>query len=60
MKFLIDESADARLARYLLSIGHDVKQVARDYSPGIPDERVLILAHAEQRIVRRRWRADRR
>jgi predicted nuclease of predicted toxin-antitoxin system len=51
MRFLIDESADARLAAYLTSLRHDVKLVARGYAPGIPDERVLTFAHTEQRIL---------
>jgi hypothetical protein len=47
MKFLLDESADARLAPYLTSFGHDVTLVARDYQAGIPDHEVLRLPTAK-------------
>ncbi len=51
MKFLIDESADARVADRLQELGHDVALVARDHRPGLPDPEVLALAHAEGRIL---------
>ncbi len=51
MKFLIDESADARLAPYLSRLGHDVALVAADYSQGLGDPEVLALAEREQRIL---------
>lgn len=51
MKFLIDESADARLAPYLRSRGHDVKLVAADFAPSITDPKVLRIADREQRIL---------
>lgn len=51
MRFLIDESADARLAPYLRSLGHDVKAVAADYAPSLEDAEILAIAHRERRIV---------
>lgn len=51
MKFLIDESADARLAGYLRSRGHDATLVASSHRPGLTDEEVLAIAHAEGRIL---------
>ncbi len=51
MKFLVDESADARLAAYLRSLEHDAMTVARDYAPALEDAEVLAIAHREQRIL---------
>ncbi|MDP8925206.1 MAG: DUF5615 family PIN-like protein [Chloroflexota bacterium] len=51
MKFLIDESADARLAIHLRNLGHDVTLVATDYSPATKDSEVLRIAVREQRIL---------
>jgi predicted nuclease of predicted toxin-antitoxin system len=51
MKFLLDESADARLLPYLQSQGHDVTRIAADYPAGLPDQDVLAIAHAEGRIL---------
>lgn len=51
MKFLIDESADARLASYLTSLGHDATTVAGDYSPALLDREVLAIAQREQRVL---------
>ena len=51
MRFLLDESAEARIARFLTLQGHDATRIGRDYSPGLPDEAVLALAHREQRIL---------
>lgn len=51
MRFLIDESADARLAIYLRSLGHDAATVAGDHTPGMSDEAVLAIALSEQRIL---------
>lgn len=51
MKFLVDESADARLADYLQSLGHDATTVARDYAPSLEDYQVLAIAHRERRIL---------
>ena len=51
MKFLVDESADARLATHLKSLGHDATTVARDYMPGLEDTEVLAIAQREGRIL---------
>jgi predicted nuclease of predicted toxin-antitoxin system len=51
MKFLLDESADLRLADRLKDLGHDVKSVAADFQVALPDSQVLSLAHQEQRIL---------
>ncbi len=51
MKFLLDESADARLSPYLVARSHEVTHVAKDYPAGLPDTEVLTLAHTERRIL---------
>jgi predicted nuclease of predicted toxin-antitoxin system len=51
VKFLLDESADARLQPYLRSQGYDASRVAREHPAGLPDREVLGLAKAEQRIL---------
>jgi predicted nuclease of predicted toxin-antitoxin system len=51
MKFLLDQSADARLVTYLRQLGHDVTRIARDYPPGLLDPKILSLARAEGRIL---------
>jgi len=51
MRFLLDQSTDARLIAHLTQHGHDATRVARDYPHGLPDAQVLALAHAERRIV---------
>jgi predicted nuclease of predicted toxin-antitoxin system len=51
MKFLLDESAELRLAAFLKEHGHDVTAVAIDYQASIRDEQVLAIAQAEGRIL---------
>ena len=51
MKFLLDQSAAARLAPYLQSLSHDAIRIGKEYPHGLPDARVLAIAHAEQRIL---------
>ncbi len=51
MKFLIDESADARVAPHLRNLGHDVKLVTADYGPSIDDIDILAIAVREERIL---------
>lgn len=51
MRFLIDESADARLASHLTAQGHDAISVARSHRPGLSDQEVLAIAHDEDRIL---------
>jgi predicted nuclease of predicted toxin-antitoxin system len=49
--FLLDQSAEARIAVALTDQGHDAKRIGRDYPHGLPDEQVLAIAYAEQRIL---------
>jgi predicted nuclease of predicted toxin-antitoxin system len=51
MKFLLDESADSRLASYLRERGHDVTVIAHDYPHALADQAVLAIAKAEGRIL---------
>src|SRR4051794_1593617 len=51
MKFILDESAEFRLASYLTNHGHDVTIVARDYQQGLSDLSVLEIASREGRIL---------
>lgn len=51
MKFLVDESSDARSAAYLNSLGHDATTVARDYASSLADSDVLTIARNEQRVL---------
>lgn len=51
MRFLLDESAEARIAGFLTAHGHDATHIGRDYPASLPDEAVLSLAHREQRIL---------
>jgi predicted nuclease of predicted toxin-antitoxin system len=51
MRFLLDESAEARIAGFLTAHGHDSTRIGRDYPASLPDEAVLALAHREQRIL---------
>lgn len=51
MRFLLDESVDARLQAYLQRDGHDVTSVRLDHRPGMPDHEVLAVAREEGRIL---------
>jgi predicted nuclease of predicted toxin-antitoxin system len=51
VRFLLDESADARLISDLRRRGHDVTRVATEHPAGLSDADVLALAYAERRIV---------
>lgn len=51
MMFLLDESADARLAPWLRSLGHDVTAIAVDHPASLKDREVLNIAHDEGRIL---------
>jgi predicted nuclease of predicted toxin-antitoxin system len=51
MRFILDESAEFRLASYLTDQGHDVTTVARDYKQGLSDLSVLDIACSERRIL---------
>jgi predicted nuclease of predicted toxin-antitoxin system len=51
LRFLLDENVDVRLGRYLHDAGHDVKAVAIDHPASLPDESVLAISVAENRIL---------
>src|SRR5262249_25026718 len=51
VRFLLDQSTDARLVAHLTTLGHDATRVAKDYPHGLPDTAVLAIAHAESRIL---------
>lgn len=51
MRFLLDESADYPLAKFLQGLGHDVTAIAHDYPAALKDREVLRIAYAEDRIV---------
>jgi predicted nuclease of predicted toxin-antitoxin system len=51
MRFLLDQSSDARLIPHLLSLGHDAIRVGRDYPARLPDVEVLRIAAEEGRIL---------
>jgi len=50
-RFRLDQSAEAHIGVFLVSIGLDATRVGRDYPPGLPDEEVLATAVAERRIL---------
>jgi predicted nuclease of predicted toxin-antitoxin system len=51
MRFLLDQSAEARIGLFLASLGHEVTRVGRDYPAGLPDREVLEIAVRERRII---------
>jgi predicted nuclease of predicted toxin-antitoxin system len=51
MRFLIDESADARLVAVLAQLGHDATFIARSHRPGLTDEEILEIGRLEGRIL---------
>ena len=51
MRFLLDESADARLVPWLRSMGHDVTSVAVEHPASLKDRGVLAIARSEKRIL---------
>lgn len=51
MRFLIDESSDARFAGHLRRHGHDAIVIGVDYPGGLDDQLVLQLAYRDQRIL---------
>lgn len=50
MKFLVDESVEFTVARYLRSLGHDVVTVAEDF-PSVADADILTYAWRQERIL---------
>ena|SRR2546430_2576494 len=51
MRFLLDENAEARIASYLNSHGHDALRVGQDFPLSIEDAEVLEIAVRESRIL---------
>ncbi|MGE0229253.1 MAG: DUF5615 family PIN-like protein [Dehalococcoidia bacterium] len=51
MRFLLDESVDARLQAHLQHDGHEVTSIRLDHRPGMPDDEVLRVAREEGRIL---------
>jgi predicted nuclease of predicted toxin-antitoxin system len=51
MRFLLDQSTDARLGIYLRKLGHDVTRIAADYPAGLLDPKILSIARTEGRIL---------
>jgi tetratricopeptide (TPR) repeat protein len=45
MRFLLDQSTDARILQFLRVRGHDATRIASDYPAGLRDQAVLTLAH---------------
>jgi predicted nuclease of predicted toxin-antitoxin system len=51
VRFLLDQSADARLIPFLRSRSHDAVRIGQEHPAGLPDPAVLALAQAEGRIL---------
>jgi predicted nuclease of predicted toxin-antitoxin system len=51
MRFLIDESAERRIARHLWAAGHDVTSITHDYVRAATDREVLAIGVAERRLL---------
>jgi predicted nuclease of predicted toxin-antitoxin system len=51
MRFLLDQSAEARIGIFLISIGHDATRVGKDHPPGLPADDVLAITVSERRIL---------
>ena len=51
MRFLLDQSTDARLLGYLRGQGHDALRVGTDVPAGLPDTEVMARAAAADRIL---------
>ena len=51
MRFLLDQSAEARIGTFLANLGHNATRIARDHPAGLPDEQVLAIAYQERRIL---------
>jgi predicted nuclease of predicted toxin-antitoxin system len=51
MRFLLDQSTDARLTQFLREQGHDATRIGWGYPVGLADRAVLQLALTEQRIL---------
>jgi predicted nuclease of predicted toxin-antitoxin system len=51
VRFLLDESAEARIAAFLANLGHDARRIGRDYPAGLPDQTVLAIAQSDRCIL---------
>lgn len=51
MKFLLDESVNAKLANYLKSQSHDTTAIAQEYPNALTDPDVLAIAVRERRTL---------
>jgi predicted nuclease of predicted toxin-antitoxin system len=51
VRFLVDQSAPARLVEFLHSQGHDATRVGAEYPHGLADVDVLAIAAQEGRIL---------
>jgi predicted nuclease of predicted toxin-antitoxin system len=51
MRFLLDQSTDARLLPYLRDLGHNATRIGSEHPSGLPDEAVLAIAQREGRIL---------
>jgi predicted nuclease of predicted toxin-antitoxin system len=51
MKFLLDQSTDARLGAYLRQFGYDVTRIAANYPAGLLDPKILSIARSEGRLL---------
>jgi predicted nuclease of predicted toxin-antitoxin system len=51
MRFLLDQSTDARLGVYLRTLGHDATRIGAEYRAGLADLTVLAIAERERRIL---------
>jgi predicted nuclease of predicted toxin-antitoxin system len=51
LRFLLDESADARLGPFLRGFGHDVLIVAQDLPQSLSDREILREVHRQGRIL---------
>ena len=51
MRFLVDASSDAGVARHLGGLGHDVTRVGLDYPGDLKDSVILAIAYREDRIL---------
>jgi predicted nuclease of predicted toxin-antitoxin system len=51
VRFLLDESAEARIVAFLANLGHDARRFGRDYPAGLPDQTVLAIARSDRCIL---------
>jgi predicted nuclease of predicted toxin-antitoxin system len=51
VRFLLDESADFRLAPFLRDLGHNVTAIAHDFPQSLLDTEVLAIALRERRTL---------